>query len=227
MIETELLLSDYEQTERRLERVVKQARSGDRAAVAERDWLETVRDALAEGKPVRSVPVPEAARQGPINLHALTSKPILYVANVDEDTTEVPEAVASHAQGVDANAVAVSARIEGELAELDAEEAAEMRAELGMSEPGLHRLVRAAWDLLGLITFYTAGADKEANARSLSRAAPPGRPPARSTARSRRPSSRRRSSTGASSSRAAAIPPPATAASCGSRAATTSSPTAT
>jgi GTP-binding protein YchF len=169
VIETELLLADYEQAERRLERVVKQARSGEGAAIAERDWLETVRDALAEGKPVRSVPVPEAARQGPVNLHALTSKPILYVANVDEDTTEVPEAIARHAQGVGANAVAVSARIEGELAELSDEEAAEMRAELGMSEPGLHRLVRAAWDLLGLITFYTAGADKEANARALER----------------------------------------------------------
>jgi ribosome-binding ATPase YchF (GTP1/OBG family) len=113
--------------------------------------------------------VPDAAAQGPVNLHALTSKPILYVANVDEDTTEVPDAIARHAESVNAEAVAVSARIEGELAELDGAEAAEMREELGMSEPGLHRLVRAAWDLLDLITFYTAGTDKEANARSLKR----------------------------------------------------------
>src|SRR5207244_2465150 len=122
VIETELLLSDFEQAERRLERLVKQARSGDTAAIAERDWLEAARDALAEGRPVRSVPVPEAAKQGPTNLHALTSKPILYVANVDEDTTEVPEAIARHAESVGANAVAVSARIEGELAELDGAE---------------------------------------------------------------------------------------------------------
>jgi GTP-binding protein YchF len=169
VIETELLLADYDQAERRLARLVKQARSGDPVAIAERDWLERVRDALAEGRPVRSVPAPGAAPHAPRLLGALTSKPALYVANVDEGDAEVPAAIAAHAESAGAVAVAVSARIEGELAELEPGEAEEMRAELGMAEPGLDRLVAAAWELLGLLTFFTAGKDKEAVARSLPR----------------------------------------------------------
>ncbi len=83
-VEAELLLSDLEQAERRLERLVKQARSGDAEAIAERDWLERVVDALGRGEPVRSVPAPAAAPQAEVRLHALTSKPVLFVANVDE-----------------------------------------------------------------------------------------------------------------------------------------------
>src|SRR6185369_5434442 len=82
-IETELILADYEQAERRLHRVAKGAKTGDAEAIAERDWLQKVVEALAEGRPARSVPVPDAAAQGPANLNALTTKPILYVANVD------------------------------------------------------------------------------------------------------------------------------------------------
>ncbi|HEY2052324.1 MAG TPA: redox-regulated ATPase YchF [Solirubrobacterales bacterium] len=170
-IETELILSDYEQTERRIPRVGKQAKAGDKAAIAEQAWLEKVKEALAAGKPARSVPVPEAAPDAVRNLGAITSKPILYVANVDEETNEVPEGVAAHARSVDAGAVAVSARIEGELAELDPEEAAEMRESYGVEGSGLARLVRAAYDLLELITFFTAGEDKEAVARPLHRGA--------------------------------------------------------
>jgi GTP-binding protein YchF len=168
-IETELLLSDFEQVERRLERVGKQAKTGDAEAVAEREWLERVRDAIAAGKPARSVPVPDAAPHGPRQLQALTSKPILYVANVDEGDAEVPEAVAAHAATVGAGSVAVSARIEGELAELDPAEAAEMRESYGVEGSGLARLVRSAYDLLELITFFTAGEDNEAVARPLRR----------------------------------------------------------
>ncbi|OJU85942.1 MAG: redox-regulated ATPase YchF, partial [Solirubrobacterales bacterium 70-9] len=170
-IETELILSDYEQVERRIPRVGKQVKTGDKAAVAEQAWLEAVKEALAAGKPARSVPVPEAAPDAVRNLGAITSKPILYVANVDEDTAEVPEAVAAHANSVDAGSVAVSARIEGELAELDPEEAAEMRESYGVEGSGLARLVRAAYDLLELITFFTAGEGKEAVARPLRRGA--------------------------------------------------------
>ncbi len=169
-IETELLLSDYEQAERRLERVTKQARSGDAEAIAERDWLEQVRDALAEGRPVRSVPPPDGAPDAERHLQALTSKPMLYVANVDEGTSEVPAQVAEAADRPGAVAIALSARIEGELAELDADEAEEMRESYGVEgESGLARLVRAAYDLLGLITFFTAGEKTEAVARSLTR----------------------------------------------------------
>jgi hypothetical protein len=170
LIETELLAADLEQAERRLDRVTKQAKSGDKEAIAEQAWLEQVVDALGSGTPVRDVPVPDAAKGAPRRLFALTSKPILYVANVDEGVDEVPEAVASHARGAGATAVPISARIEVELGDLDDDaEAAEMRAELGISESGLARLIHAAFELLELIVFFTAGEDKEAMSRSLRR----------------------------------------------------------
>jgi ribosome-binding ATPase len=170
-IETELVLSDYEQVERRLGRVGKQAKSGDKEAIAELEWLQAVHEALAAGRPARAVPVPAGAPEATRNLQALTTKPILYVANVDEGDAEVPPAVAAHAAAVGAGAVAVSARIEGELAELDFAEAEEMRESYGVEGSGLARLVRAAYDLLELITFFTAGEDKEAVARPLHRGA--------------------------------------------------------
>jgi ribosome-binding ATPase len=170
-IETELVLSDFEQVERRLNRVGKGAKSGDPEAIAEHGWLQAVREALAAGRPARSVPIPDAAPEAARNLQALTSKPILYVANVDEGDSEAPEAVRSHAAAAGAGVVAVSARIEGELAELDPEEAEEMRESYGVEGSGLARLVRAAYDLLELITFFTAGEDKEAVARPLHRGA--------------------------------------------------------
>ncbi len=170
LIETELLAADLDQAERRLERVVKQARSGDKGAVAEQAWLEQVVAGLGAGTPVREIPAPDAARDAPRRLFALTSKPILYVANVDEGSEQVPEAVAEHARRVGAGAVPISARIEVELGELEDEaEAAEMRAELGISQSGLARLIAAAFELLELIVFFTAGEDKEAMARSLRR----------------------------------------------------------
>jgi ribosome-binding ATPase len=170
-IETELVLSDYDQVERRLGRVGKQAKSGDAEAIAEHGWLQAVHEALAAGRPARSVPVPDAAPNAARDLGGLTTKPILYVANVDEGDAEVPEVVASHAAANGAGAVAVSARIEGELAELDAAEAEEMRESYGVEGSGLARLVRAAYDLLELITFFTAGEGKEAVARPLRRGA--------------------------------------------------------
>ena len=169
LIETELLAADLEQAERRLERVAKQARSLDTEAVAERDWLESVVEGLAGGRPVRSLPAPEAAADAPRKLSALSSKPVLYVANVDEDVDEVPAAVAEHARKREAVAVAVSARVESELGELGDADAAEMRRELGIAESGLERVVHGAFDLLDLIIFFTADAGKEAMARSLPR----------------------------------------------------------
>ena len=168
LIETELLAADLEQAERRLERVRKQARSQDKEAVAERDWLEAVVDGLGSGRGVREVAAPPGAPDAPRRLFALTSKPVLYVANVEEGSAEVPPGVAEHAAGAEASAVAISARIESELGELgDGTEAAEMRAELGIAEAGLDRLVHAAFELLELIVFFTAGEDKEAMARSV------------------------------------------------------------
>lgn len=168
LIETELLAADLEQAERRLERMTKQARSQERAAVAERDWLESVVEALGRGVPVRDVPVPQAAEAGPRHLSALTSKPVLYVANVDEGSNEVPDAVAEIAARRGDVAVAISARIESELAEIeDAAEAEELRSGLGVPESGLTRVIRAAFELLGLVSFFTAGEDKEAVAHAL------------------------------------------------------------
>jgi GTP-binding protein YchF len=169
LIETELLAADLEQAERRLERVTKQARSLDKEAVAEREWLEAVVATLSEGRPVRDVPVPEAAADAPRKLSALTSKPALYVANVDEGVDEVPPEIADRAREAGAEAVAISARVESELSELDEGEAAEMRAELGISEAGLDRLVHAAFSLLDLIVFFTADTGKEAMSRALRR----------------------------------------------------------
>jgi GTP-binding protein YchF len=170
-IETELVLADYDQVERRLGRVGKQAKTGDKEAIAEQGWLQAVFEALAAGRPARTVPLPDAAPDAARNLQGLTTKPILYVANVDEGDAEAPQAVASHAAANGAGVVAVSARIEGELAEFDPSEAEEMRESYGVEGSGLARLVRAAYDLLELITFFTAGEDKEAVARPIHRGA--------------------------------------------------------
>jgi ribosome-binding ATPase len=156
-IETELVLADLEQAERRVERVGKQARGGDRVAVAEEAWLNAVIAELQAGRPARGIPVPEEAPNAARDLGSLTSKPVLFVANVDEGSEVVPAAVAEHAASHGARAVAVSSRIEAELSELDEDEAAEMRAELGVSESGLSRVVREAFELLELLAFFTAG----------------------------------------------------------------------
>ena len=156
-IETELVMADLEAAERRVDRVGKQARGGDRVAVAEEAWLREVIAALQAGRPARTVPVPEEAPNAARDLGSLTSKPVLFVANVDEGSEEVPAAVAEHAASQGARAVAVSSRIESELAELEDEDAAAMRGELGVSESGLQRVVREAFALLELISFFTAG----------------------------------------------------------------------
>jgi hypothetical protein len=171
-VETELVYADLEQAERRHERVVRQARSGDRAAIAEEGWLRDVIAALQRGEPARSVPVPAAAPDALRNLFPLTGKPVLFVANVDEDAPThdaVPPEVADHAAAVGAAAVAISSRLESELAELDDEEAATMREELGVAESGLSLVVRGAFGLLDLIAFFTAGEDKPAQSWHLRR----------------------------------------------------------
>jgi GTP-binding protein YchF len=167
-IETELLYADLEQAERRLERVAKQAKSLDKQLVAEEAWLRAVVEALQAGRPARTVAPPSDAPDAMRSLQPLTSKPVLYLANVGEDAAdEVPPAVAKKAAAAGAAAVSVSARLESELTELDAEEAATMRADLGVPESGLERVVHAAFALLELISFFTAGQDKEARAYAI------------------------------------------------------------
>jgi ribosome-binding ATPase len=166
-IETELVLADLEQAERRVERVAKQAKSGEKAAIVEEAWLREVIGALQSGRPARGVPVPEEAPHAQRDLGALTAKPVLFVANVDEGTEQVPSAIAEHAASEGARAVAISSRIESELAELEEEEAALMRAELGVAESGLQRIVHGAFSLLQLIAFFTAGEAKPAQSWHL------------------------------------------------------------
>jgi ribosome-binding ATPase len=168
-IEAELALADLEQAERRRERVARQARGGDRAALAEEAWLGQVIDALAAGRPARGIPAPAEAPHAARELGSLTAKPVLFVANVDEGSEEVPAALAAHADAQGAAAVAISSRIESELAELDDEDAAAMRAELGVGESGLDRVVREAFALLELIVFFTAGEGKPAQSWHLRR----------------------------------------------------------
>ena len=168
-IETELVFADLDQAERRHARVVREARGGDKAAIAEQAWLEQVIDALQRGEPARGVPVPDAAPEALRNLSPLTGKPVLYVANVDEGGDDVPAVVADHAAAVGAAAVAISSRIEAELSELDDDEAAVMREELGVAESGLDRVVRGAFGLLDLLAFFTAGEDKPAQSWHLRR----------------------------------------------------------
>src|SRR5947209_3087816 len=142
IVETELALADLEQAERRLDRVVRIARGGDRAAIAEEAWLRQVIEALSAGRPARTVPPPPEAPQAARDLGSLTAKPVLFVANVDEGSDEVPPEIAAYAAEQGARAVAISSRIESELAELDDEDAASMRGELGISESGLQLVVR-------------------------------------------------------------------------------------
>ena len=169
-IETELALADLEQAQRRCERVARQAKGGDRAAIAEYAWLAEVIAALQAGRAARSVPPPDEAPSAARDLGSLTAKPVLFVVNVDEGSDEVPEVIAAHAFAQGARAIAISARIESELAELEVQDAAAMRAELGVSESGLERIVREAFELLALNAFFTAGdASKPAQSWHLRR----------------------------------------------------------
>jgi GTP-binding protein YchF len=166
-IETELVYADLEQAERRLDRVTKQARGGDKQAQAEERWLGDLIAALQAGRPARTVPVPDDAPDALRNLQPLTAKPVLLVANVDEGDDAVPPEIADHAAAIGAVAVAVSSRLEAELAELDDADAAAMRDDLGIAESGLRRVVDGAFSLLHLIAFFTAGEDKPAQSWHL------------------------------------------------------------
>jgi GTP-binding protein YchF len=168
-VETELIHADLEQAERRLERVQRKARGGEREAIAEEAWLRALIEALGAGRPARTVPPPADAPNAVRELQPLSAKPVLFVANVDEGADAVPDPVAAHARAVGAVAVAVSARLEAELAELDPDEAVAMREELGLDESGLERVVNGAFELLELIAFFTAHEGAPAQSRHMRR----------------------------------------------------------
>jgi hypothetical protein len=168
-IETELVYADLEQAERRLERVSKAAKSGERRAVAEAAWLGQLIEALQSGRPARTVATTPDAPDAMALLQPLTAKPVLFVANVEEGSFEVPREIAEHALAQGAGAVAVSARLDAELSELSDAEAAAMREDLGVSESGLETVIRGAFSLLDLVAFFTAGEDKPAQSWHLRR----------------------------------------------------------
>ena len=161
LIETELLLADLEGLERRYEAAVKRARGGDRAARDQQALIEPVLAALRDGRPARAVAVPKGRAREFRMLHLLTAKPVFCICNVDEAsvlgnafTARVADYAAAHGAGW----VIVSAALEAEIAELaDADERAAFLHDLGLTETGLARVVRAGYALLGLITFLTAG----------------------------------------------------------------------
>ena len=170
VINIELALADMESVEKALDKVSRQAKTGEKKVLAQKALLESVRDHLDSGAPVRSMPLDEEAQQALYDLHLLTVKPTLYVANVAEDGFEnnpALEAMKRLAQKEGAEVVPVCAAIEAEIVELDEEERQEFLADMGLEEPGLNRVVRAGYRLLGLETYFTAG-EKEVRAWTLS-----------------------------------------------------------
>jgi len=165
-IDTELLLSDVETVEKAVYRISKTAKSGNKEAKAEAAFLEQLLASLNEGKPARANDLSEQETLWMRHLHLLTGKPTMYIANVDEEGFEnnpFLDRVREHAETENAQVVAVCASIEAEIVQLEADEKAEFLTEMGLEEPGLNRVIRAGYDLLGLQTFFTAG-EKEVRA---------------------------------------------------------------
>lgn len=160
VINTELALADMESVEKALEKASRQAKTGDKKILARKVLLEKVRDHLDEGQPVRSMDLSEDDRAELYDLHLLTIKKTLYIANVSEDGFEdnpYLDAVKKLAAEEGSEVVPVCAAIEMELVELDEEDKADFLDEMGLDEPGLNRVVRAGYKLLGLQTYFTAG----------------------------------------------------------------------
>ncbi len=171
IIDTELLLKDLDSVEKRLDRVAKQAK-GDKKLQPQVEMLERLRVWLSEGKPGRSFQVEDDQKAAFRELFLLTSKPVLYAANVDEgslpDGNEHVERVRQHAAAEGSGVVVICGAIEAEISELDKEERKDFLDSLGLEESGLDRLIRAGYELLGLITYFTAGV-KEVRAWTITR----------------------------------------------------------
>ena len=175
-VETELMLADMEGLERRLQAAAKRRRGGDREAAAEQAMMERALAALTEGRPARTA-LPDGAAEAAAfqRLQLVTAKPVLYVCNVEEESAATGNAlsarVAERAAAAGSESVVISAAIEAEVAGLaDAEEKAAFLESLGLEEPGLNRVIRAGYRLLGLVTFFTVG-PKEARAWTVTQGA--------------------------------------------------------
>jgi GTP-binding protein YchF len=173
-IQLELILADMEVVEKRLDRVARQQKTGDKLAIQEHAILSKVLIALQEEKPARVVELSPDEEQLLKSYNLLTMKDVLYVANVSEeevataDTNPYVKQVREIAASEGAGVVAISAQVESEIAELDGEERAMFLAELGLHSSGLDRLIKEAYRLLGLNTYFTAG-EKEVRAWTISR----------------------------------------------------------
>jgi GTP-binding protein YchF len=160
VIDTELCLADLTSVEKAVDRAAKAAKAGDKDAVRKRDLFTRIRTHLNEGRPARSASLSTEDRADLRELHLLTMKPIMYVANVNESGfTDNPllDAVKARATQEGAVVVAVCAAMEAEIAQLDDAEKGEFLKDLGLAEPGLDRVIRAAYQLLGLQTYFTVG----------------------------------------------------------------------
>ena len=159
-INTELALADMDAVEKAVFKVVKSSKGGNKEAIFEKQTLEKVKAHLDEGFPVRTLPMSPEEKLVIQRLFLLTAKPVLYIANVDDDGYEnnpLLDKVRQLAAAENASIVALCAATEAELVELEDEDRKEFMADLGLEEPGLNRVIRAGYDLLGLQTYFTAG----------------------------------------------------------------------
>jgi ribosome-binding ATPase len=171
VIDTELMLADLESVQKILQRAERSAKTNEKTAVARRDGLQKILAALEAGRPARSVALDERESDVLQDLQLITAKPVMYIANVAEDSPREDPLVApvralAERQGTEV--VVISAALEAELAQLPEPERAEFLTSLGLTEPGLNRVIRSAYRLLGLKTFYTAG-PKECRAWTVQR----------------------------------------------------------
>ncbi len=171
-VETELMLADLESLEKREASLRKKATTKDKEAIAELELVDLALAELREGRPARKADIPENRARDWKNLQLITSKPVIYVCNVEEDSADSGNSMtakaAEKAAAENAEAVVISARIEEELAQLDEAERLEYLETLGLTEPGLNRLIRQGYGLLDLITYFTAG-PKESRAWTVKR----------------------------------------------------------
>ena len=169
-IETELMIADLESLEKRLANLARKIKSGDKDAKDAARLLEQAKEALEAGHPARTVEVSDDDRKAWDMLQLLTAKPVLFVCNVEEENASKgnskSDAVAKMAAEQGAGTVVISAKIEEEISQLDAEEAEMFLTEMGLEEAGLDRLIRAGYELLGLQTYFTVG-PKEARAWTI------------------------------------------------------------
>ena len=169
-IETELMISDMESIQKRLQNLSRKVRGGDKDAMQQERLLKDALAALENGKPARTVNVDAEDQRAWKNLQLITTKPILYVCNVGEADAaagnEYSNKVAEMAASQGAGTVIISAQIEEEISQLEADEAEMFLSEMGLEEAGLDRLIRAGYDLLKLETYFTVG-PKEARAWTI------------------------------------------------------------